>query len=337
MATEPQSHTGVFQSFRWRNNDADSPYIIGQLEDGTVVQGPMPGVELMPGITYEFHASGRNTGWIENHHGRSFKFTVFAVKIPHTKHGVVAYLQRYGKWVGPAIGSKIYDVFGPDSVKMLRTQPADVVAVPEIGRVLTLDKALKCADLLEEHAILEDTKISLTNLFAGRGFPSALIEACIYRWKILAPERIKRDPYTLLVNRLPGCGFARCDSLYLDLGLPRDRLKRQTICLWHVLYSDTSGNTWVRAEDAIERLRQMVSTEKMRPKRALKLGTRAGWIASKRDREGTLWLADGGRARNEQFVAEQLQRLSGWTTTDTTELRSLCAAAHEQSEEDWNW
>lgn len=329
----PQTHTGVFQSFRWRNNDEENPYVICSLEDGTVVQGNMNSGDFMPGVTYDFYASGRNAGWVENHHGRSFKFSMYAIKIAHTKHGVVTYLQRYGKWIGPALASRIYDHYGPESIKAIRTKPHEIITLPHVGSYLTYEKALECAALLEEHAALEDTKIGLTNLFAGRGFPAALIEACVKKWGILAPERIKHDPFTLLVNRMPGCGFSRCDKFYLDLGRPPKRLKRQMICAWHSLNSDTSGNTWVEESTVRERVKQLIGGAEAKPGRAIKMGIRSRWICHKRDAGGKLWLAEGDRARDEAFVAEQLKALSEWEAGPSSELLSLIAANQQQHDE----
>ncbi len=327
MTTQQQTHLGTFLNYRWRNNDEDNPYVIAQLEDGTIVQGPVQQCEFLPGITYEFYAAGRNTGWIENHHGRSFKFTIYAIKVPHSKHGVVAYLQRYGRWIGPRIASLIYDRFGPDSVKMVRTEPERIVAVPEIGRHFTLERARECAAILEAHAVMEDTKIGLTNLFANRGFPTSLVEMCVEKWGVLAPQRIQRDPFTLLVHRMPGCGFARCDRLYGDLGLPAARLKRQMICAWHSVDADSSGNTWILKKHVVDRVRQLVGTGRLRPERAIEMGIRSRWIAGRHDHVGVAWLAEFERARSEQFVAEQLKALMTWETADTTELQTLVAVA----------
>jgi hypothetical protein len=324
--TDTPTHTGVFEGYRWVSHESEQPYIIGYLEDGSCVQGPCEKGELVPGICYEFFGAGPHKGWQEHpDHGRSFKFTLFTVKIPHSRHGVVAYLQKYGIGIGPVTAARIWDTFGADSVKILRTQPEVVAAAPTITH-FSAEKAHASAVELARIADLEDTKIGLTNLFAGRGFPAILVEECVDKWKVQAPARITRDPYTLLVNEMSGCGFARCDRLYTDLGLPPGRLKRQVVCLWHALHSDSSGHTWIRAQTALDRLGQMVSGAKLERKKAILVGVRSGWLAKKRDADGILWLAEGERAKNEAFVAAKLKELGAWQMADSAEVRTLVAA-----------
>jgi exodeoxyribonuclease V alpha subunit len=326
--SETTTIIGVFERYRWRSHEsAEQPYAIGFLEDNTVVQGPCEDGDLVPGVTYEFY--GR---WHEHpEHGRSFKFTMFATKVPHSRHGIVAYLQKYCHGIGPVTAARLWDSFGGDSVKVLRTSPELVAALP--GVHISLERAQVASRELTRLVAMEDTKIGLTNLFAGRGFPAVLVEECVKKWKVQAPARVTFDPYTLLVNEMSGCGFARCDRLYMDLGLPPERLKRQVICLWHALHADSSGHTWITAEKALERLGQMVSGAKLQRKKAIKIGVRSGWLAKHRDAEGVLWLAEGERAKNEAFVAAKLKELSAWTMADTTEVRTLIEAGEVRAME----
>lgn len=308
-ATETKTKTlvGVFDRVRWRASD-DSNRMIGMLEDGTGILGEADEDAFVPGLVYEFYGK-----FGDPYEGRrSFHFSLFIQKEPHSRQGVVAYLQRYAPGVGPTVASRLWDAFGSDAVKTLRTQPEAVASLPDIGRWLPKEKALAASVALKAIADLEDTKIQLTNLFAGRGFPGKLIEECIDKWRIMAPARIRRDPYTLLVNEMSGCGFARCDRLYMDLGLPPDRLKRQVICLWHVLHSDSSGHTWIPLDYAVGSLGRLMSGAKVNAKKAILLGCRARWLARKRDADGKLWLAEGDRARAEKFLAEKLIELSKW-------------------------
>lgn len=304
---ELTTHTGVFFRVRWRDPDESSTRLIGTLEDGSTVLGRAEEGELVPGLPYEFY--GRWKGTDGEGYGRQFEFTQFLKKEPQSKHGVVAYLARYAPGVGPVIASQLFDAFGGDAIKILRTQP-DMACLA--SQHLTMEKAKLAAAALTEIAKFEETKVALTNLFAGRGFPGALIEECIGKWGILAPVRIARDPFCLLVEELPGCGFARCDRLYIDLGLPPERLKRQLVCLWHVLHEDSTGSTWIDAEFATARLGQMIGGAKVQRKKAILLGVRAGWLAKRRDANGKLWLAEGQRARNEAYLAEKLLLLRDW-------------------------
>lgn len=277
-----------------------------RLRDGHVtLKGNDDQGELIPGMPYRFF--GR---WDQHHkHGWQFQFRQFVKCEPHSRFGVARYLARYAPGIGHVLANRLFDLYGTDACKVLRMEP-DRAAAECKG--LCRERAEGAAAALREIVELEDTKIELTNLFAGRGFPGALIDQCIKRWGILSPKRIARDPFTLLVNDMPGCGFSRCDRLYLDLGLNPARLKRQAICAWHVLHSDSTGHTWFPLEVVKRGLMQHVGGVSPNVKRAVKLAIRAGWLSVKQDDAGSWWFAEAGKARNERLLAEQITELSQW-------------------------
>jgi exodeoxyribonuclease V alpha subunit len=293
--TKPEELIGVYECTRWRAPDGD--YTIGFLEDETVVCGPAPAGELLYDLSYRFY--GR---WVEHvKYGRQFQFTHFTKTEPHSRHGVIAYLTKYAPNIGPATAASLWDVYGTDAVKALRTKPEQVA---EAVMGLSHPRAVAAAAALQRMVELEDTKIALTDLLAGRGFPGVLIDQVIERWKVAAPARIKRDPFTLLVNDFAGCGFLRCDRLYCDLGLDPAKLKRQVICLWYVMHSDMSGSTWFSATECVRRLCEYVSGVKVQGNKAVACGVRAGWLAQ---RDG--WLAEGKKAASEGRLANRIKGL----------------------------
>jgi hypothetical protein len=147
------------------------------------------------------------------------------------------------------------------------------------------------------------------DLFAGRGFRHSLVDQCVKAFGVKAPERIRRDPFCLLVQGFAGCGFMLVDRLYHSLGLPLDRLKRQVICAWWIVREDNSGGTWVPWEQVKWRMGQVI-TGRVQAERALKIALRAKWLAARRE-GGRVWLAEGRRAANEKIVAQCLERLMG--------------------------
>lgn len=298
--------TGVYERTIFRARDSD--YIIGCLTDGRFVKGNAPDGTLVPDFTYLFH--GR---WRSNSRGEQFAFEHFLLQAPHSKEGVVAYLVKFASGVGPVTAQQLWDTFGSDAVKVLRTQP-EIAA--QATRYLTVEKAKQAARELQEVAAVEDTRIELTNLFYGRGFPGALVEQCIDRWGAMAPERIRRDPFTLLVHELPGAGWARCDRLYADLGLPPGRLKRQMICLWHALREESSGHTWIAAEFVEDMMKRHIAGVKVTPARAAKMGVRAGWIRVRKDDAGKVWIAEKEKADAEEYLAKRLIELAFWEMPD---------------------
>ena len=303
---------------RWRPREADSDFVIAEaqsesVKEGIVVIGNAPRGDLIGGLTYRLFGrwdedrKDKYTGRVE----KQFKFTQYVKAEPHTRYGLVNYLAKYASGIGPVIANRLFDEFGTEAVKVLREHPEKAVAVANRGgrQLLSLEKAEQAAAALRAMGQNEDTKIELATMFTGRGFPHSLADQCIKVWGVLAPQRIARDPFSLLVRRLPGCGFARCDRLYNDLGLPPGRLKRQMICLWHALRTSNDGSTWFAAEQCKQILEQSVSGVRVDFKRAVTLGLRSRWLARYTDSDGKIWLAEFGKAENERIVAEQLVML----------------------------
>jgi hypothetical protein len=294
-------HTGVVDRAAWPSK-AHEDFCLVWLEDGSALAGNAEHGEFTPGVPYDFFGK-----WVEcERYGKQFKFQQFIRREPHSRHGVCGYLAKYAPHVGPSIAAQLYDAFGGEAVKVLRTQP---MAASQACNRFSVDHATEAAKALSQLVWLEDCKIELTNLFVGRGFPGRLVDEVVERWGILAPARIKRDPFCLLVGEFSGCGFARCDRLYCELGLPKDRIKRQVVCLWHVLNSDMVGHTWFDAEAVVRKLGEHVSGAAVKPSKAIRVGLRAGWLAARKDAAGRKWLAVGAKAKNEGYVAQRVQQL----------------------------
>jgi hypothetical protein len=144
----------------------------------------------------------------------------------------------------------------------------------------------------------------LTQLFEGRSFPQQTIEACIDTFGVNAYDAVKRDPFTMLVRKFHGCGFLRVNALYESLGLPRARLKRQVICLWHLM-TEGNGSVWYDADWCRQELTRMISTD-VKFAKAIKLGVRAKWLSTHRDEHNKLWLATREHAGCEADLANAI-------------------------------
>lgn len=299
---KPLDFIGTIDRIKWRS--PDSPWLIASCEDGTTVTGNAGEGELYPGITYQFFGEWED----HSRFGRQFKFKQFQKQEPHSRHGVVCYLARYAPGVGSGIAGQLFDQFGSTAIAVLRTQPEQ--AARSIPR-LTEQKARGASEALKALQRLEDTKVDLINLFAGRGFPHVLVDQVIAKAGIFAPACVRRDPFWLLVNGFGGCGFSRCDRLYCDLGLPQDRIKRQVICLWHCLHEESNGSTWIDERRAVAKMGEKVGGCDTKPERAIKIGVRSGWVAQHVDGGGRRWLAEGRKAANEKFLAERVAEVLG--------------------------
>jgi len=317
--------TGVFESIRWQNDDGT--YIIGTLQSGQSIKGNARAGSFIRGCEYTFG------GFWDSGNGKfgpTFIFKTCQPKAPVTREAVVAYLMRHLAGTGCGIGDvsikKIITQYGPDkAIDTIKNHPKDIASF--LG--LDLQKAIDASNTMKRIEKFETTRIQLTQLFEGRGFPQSTVEACIDTFGVNAVDAIKRDPFTMLVRGFHGCGFLRVNALYEALNLPKARLKRQVICMWHML-TEGNGSVWYDAEWVGGRLASMISSD-VKFVRAVKLGVRAKWLSTfKCPKTRRVWLASREHAAVENELVLTLSgfidRLSQNQSQNQTHHESLPVA-----------
>lgn len=276
--------------------------------------------DLTPGLTYRF------LGRWEDHpkYGRQFSFNQFIKEIPLERTGVVKYLAKYAPGIGPAIANRLFDQWGANAIRVLRNCPEDAATI----KGLTLEKAIEAAAALKELQQFEETRVELNQLLSGRGFSHSLGEILIKRWGIMAPGIIRHDPFKLLVNGFPTCGFNRCNEMYLAMGLPEGRIKRQMLCLWHVMHK-SMDHTWYGLDFLDYQLKKSIESAEPQLVKALKLGVRSKWIAVRNDDQGKPWFAEKKKAENEGVIARVV---GGMLTIKSDEDESPDPTESDESE-----
>jgi len=293
--TRREELTGIYQGQRFFN--PETRFIIGFLADKSVILGPIGDRDLIPGVEYRFLGK-----WEDSSYGKQFKFETFLQAEPHSRRGVIEYLKRIAPGVGDVTANKLCDLYGPDNcIAELKRSPEKVaIAIPHLRN----GKAQEAAAKLIEEEKFQETRIDLLGLIAGRGFPGALIDQAIAKWGIHAAKRIRKDPFCLLVDKMPGCGFLRVDRLYQELGNELDRITRRVVCCWHVVREDRTGSTWVKWETVKAEVEKLI-TGCPRVEVAIEIAVHAGWLAEEAV-EGEVYLAEAEQAKNEKYVAERL-------------------------------
>lgn len=312
--------TAVFLHERVRFQNPNGDVIIGSArpidaEDQIGIKGPSENGDLEPRLTYRFW--GR---WTEYTHKRTnekekqFAFQSFVEVQPHGERGVTAYLMQL-KGIGLKAASRMWAAYGSEAVNTLRERP-DLVAEEITGISSKVANAASCV-LLDKYA-LEGCSIELIELFDGRGFPKDTAKRAIKEWGNEAPRLIKKNPYLLMHFR--GCGFGRCDALYLDLGHPPAALKRQALCAWNAIARDRNGHTWHMGAFVKDQLHQQIGGTDVKADQAVRLATRSGMLSARwatvndeLDWDGdTCWLAESSKARAEATVAKVARNLSAF-------------------------
>ena len=306
---------GTFLTERFRfDNGTGSGTAIGQIrtKEGQIatIKGewdadPSGAHYLDRMTTYRFYGSWRpytnkRTGEKED----QFHFSTFVKTMPYGRAGVVNYLKQ-APHVGDKIAEALWDAFQGDSVQMLRDEP-HLTAEAIAGKVhgFTVFKALMAADYLKQEKAMEGCTIDLIDALAGRGFPKTTARAAVSKWGNRAAEIIKRCPYYLMAFR--GCGFLKTDAMYLDLGKNPGAMRRQALCAWHFLATESSGDTWQPVQAVEKALREKIGGAAVDPVGALRLAKRARMIATKRDTLGNLWIAEKKDADHEERIAQYL-------------------------------
>jgi exodeoxyribonuclease V alpha subunit len=266
--------------------------------------------ELCHQQTYRF--SGK---W-DNHprFGDRFCFDWFVSQQPHSEIGIITYLVNAGEGngFGPVRARTCWDLYGGDAVKMMREQPIQVAAdLVRKSQRITDEQAVKISEVLQREKALEASMIDLTELLNRRGFPKATARQAVREWGSPAVRIIRRNPYALM--HFKGCGFKRCDALYLELGHDPARIRRQGLCAWYALARDTEGHTYYPVAFAENGIRGNVAAAKIDVEKALRFGRLAKIISEERTNgvKGPIsptgsarWLAEGKKARNESSLAE---------------------------------
>lgn len=271
------------------------------------IKGPAAPDELAYGHCYRFYGHWSNyknktTGQDE----RQFHFSTFVRSAPHGRAGTIRYLQE-APHIGQRTAEALWLKFGGDAVRTLREFPDVAVAAVNASH-FSIELATEAAAFLAEEQALEGCTIDLIDVLTGRGFPKATAKRAVQAWGNRAAEYIRACPYRLMAFR--GCGFTMTDAMYLDLGGRPDRLKRQALCVWHTLASDSEGHTWYPVSFVEAGLRKKIGGTTVAPFPAMKLAKKAKMIATRRDARGNLFLAEAGKAGAERRVAELIAAAS---------------------------
>lgn len=298
--------------------------------------------ELETGLSYRFFGVFRD--WKNKRTGKSekqFCFSSFCQIAAHDEEGVVAYLEAVGRGLGLGYGTakKAWLAWGSEAVRTVREEPRRLL---ELNKRISDDQLEAIGRKLLEQQRTESATIEITNVLHGRGFPKTLPRKCIQRWGNRAAEVICKDPYRLMGFR--GCGFKTCDRLYLELGLDPARLRRQALCGWYSLASDSTGDVWFPLERVVRAIRAAIGV-KANPERAIEFAERLGRlspehygaIASLRtagvkgpisEFGDRVWVAEGRKARQEDKLAKLIH-----CTLDEVRPRSVTTFARCEREE----
>jgi ATP-dependent exoDNAse (exonuclease V) alpha subunit len=297
---------GVPVSIRWTADDRSHTVATIRLDDDSMVVIAGPG-DINPPLrtALEFRFAGE---WVDHpKHGRQFRFATYTATSPVTRHGMVVYLSKMLDQVGEMRAGKIWDRYGIAALDVLADEPDTVVA----DGILLPAVAKAASETLKRDRAVGRVKLEITSLLAGRGFQLAkVITESVARWGAKAGQVIRRNPYALMLAGITSAGFKRCDKLYLDLGLPPARLKRQALLAEWYFSEEGNGSTWYRAEKVIAFIERHIRNGAA-GLRACRLAIRAKRLAIRRVGDER-WLALAADAKDEHDAGCRVTELRSW-------------------------
>jgi exodeoxyribonuclease V alpha subunit len=228
-------------------------FVIASLQDGPDIKGSAAAGDIKEQLTYRFF------GTVSKHEkfGEQFLFSSFAIDMPHERDGVMVYLKKEATGVGVVAAGKLWDKFGSEAVDVLIRDPDRAVKEGCIS-----EKVAKAAsESLKVKVENQKTRIDLLSLFNGLGFPGQLIPALIKKWGVKAPEIVREDPFRMLLEEMPGCGFARVDHLHNTLGHPHTSPRRQMVLAWSKVQENNDGHTWLSESDVAYRVSEAMGSD----------------------------------------------------------------------------
>ncbi|MEM9354644.1 MAG: AAA family ATPase [Pseudomonadota bacterium] len=324
-----------------RFENADSDVVIGDvvvMEDGgsrrTQIKATVSrGETLRQDMVYIFYGH-----WVDYTNPRSGVTTRQFASNSHSQatetdeRSVVAYLSQI-PGIGPATARAIWSRLGSDSIATLREHPQQVAdLVPRVTNSL----AEVASTTLKQSAKTEKTRAALAGLFEGRGLPRTATNWAIKVFGSAAERLIRKNPY--LLQRMRGVGFKKADAMYLDLGHPRGRLKRQSLCLANLI-DQQHGDTWHLLNPAIQRLGQEIGGTEIRPAKAVRLAVRGKLLSlvataeqnSRPDWDGQWeWVASRKKCHAERELGELVGRAASEATRwPSTHLMGDSVSGHQ--------
>lgn len=243
---------GVFAG-RWTGENATEAIL--QLGDTSITA---KGVMLNPqqGLTYKLKIKEAPA----NKYGRQYVIHEYETIVPMDPHGIFKYITRVCRFVGPAIGGKIVDLYGRETIRIMKDDPERIAReVPGV----TLERAIEIQETLRENEENERVMVELEGLLDVQGMRKDLPMTLIKDHKSNAAEIVKRDPYIL--TQYHGIGFILADQVAIQkVGYDPAGMKRVKAAVTHVIKEEmaTAGSTWISGRIIEKRIAELIQATK---------------------------------------------------------------------------
>lgn len=220
--------TGYIDKVIYKNSD--NGYTVLELDtpEGTVTAvGTMPlvaeGEQIQVEGDYTTHSA----------YGKQFSVTAFASCLPAEESSIIRYLSSgIVKGIRAATARKIVDMFGPDALDVIETDPQQLTRIKGISP----EKAEQMSASMKENIGIK----TILLYFQRFGMTPGLAFKIFKRWGIGAYERLRQDPY--MICQIPGIGFETADAIARSMDMPPDSPGRMKAAVRYVLSYNLNNN-----------------------------------------------------------------------------------------------
>jgi exodeoxyribonuclease V alpha subunit len=181
------------------------PFLIGKLHNGSIVKGDCR--KPVVGDTYRMYGEWRDQkGRME----QAFEFSSYEPIVDESDQGMIHYLKTYVPTIGVVKATAIAEVFGVETLRILRTTPERAAEVQGISP--------ENVEAIRKH-FTERTEIDpaayarLVDLFKEHRVPRTIIKRLLKDWGSDAPSIVTDHPYLLLAY--PRLGWKTVDAFAL--------------------------------------------------------------------------------------------------------------------------
>ena len=234
-------------------------------------------------------------------YGEQFKIETFEKLMPKTLGALEKYLASGNiKGVGPATAKKIINLFGDDTIHVLKFNPEKLAQIKGISK----EKAKEISE-----SFVENWEVwQIVGFLEKFGIGAESAKKVYNLLGINAIQQIEADPY-ILIDISRGVDFNQIDQMAIKLGINRESQKRITSGIKYALIKITyNGHCCTLKENLIEYVKQLlgVSTEVIE-EGLLTLKVNDDIVVENRD--GEQWIYLYSFYRTEKNIAERIIKL----------------------------
>lgn len=226
---------GVVEKIVYANEE--NGYAVVRIErNGEVIAAA--GTIIRPATGHHLRLKGEWT--THPRYGRQFRADESRWIAPVTANGIESYLASgVIPGIGPGLAKSIVEKFGVRSLDILDADPEQLCLIRGIGsKRLTLIRNAR-----EDEKDSREAMIFLQSQGVGAG-----VAARVYKhYGAQTVQSVEHDPYRL-AREVPGIGFLTADQIAVNLGLPRDSIRRAEAGVLHTLEeSSAKGDVYLPA------------------------------------------------------------------------------------------